>query len=209
MDLKRALSVAIAAAVALAVFVIPATAHQGPGACVLAASPAQVNNVEYGTLTNPADKMSPTTAGHTNPAQKRGEGGRYGLYYPVTDPVTAHWTQTGTAPNHGVTGTSFKGDHFNWKQVGGCANGGQYSASGTGLGYCGRSIGLGSGSITVGGVTHTTTIKWESAGSQLILTDTTAAGSVNAQANPPGSPNGSCLDGGASVFIVDGALVHN
>ncbi|MGH7752382.1 MAG: hypothetical protein ACREN5_06170, partial [Gemmatimonadales bacterium] len=132
--------------------------------------------------------MNPAAVGHS--LQKRGEGNRFGLYYPVLDPRQDHFTQTISPGSHG-TGLipATKGDHFNWRQTGSCANGGSYSASGTGIGYCGRSVGQGTGSITGG---HSTIIKWESGGTQLILTDPSAAGSVNAQANPPGSPNGSC-----------------
>jgi hypothetical protein len=210
MDLRRWISVGIAVA-ALGAAAVPASAHNGPAACVLLASPAQVNNVEMGPPVPSTNPMNPAAVGHSG--QKRGEGQRFGLYYPVTDPITDHWTTTG--PNPGPHGTGVipatKGDHFYWHQSGVCANQApgapqvSYNAGGTGIGYCGRSVGLGLGTLTGG---HTTTIKWESGGSQLILTDPSATGSVNAQANPPGSANGSCLDGGASVFIVDGVLVH-
>ncbi len=198
--------------IASAAFVGQAGAHNTPAACVLLNSPAQVNNVEFGTLSDPLNKMSKATAGHVN--QKTGLGGRYGLYYPVTDPYN-----TGTAPgsspgqhmqlapanNHGLNLTATTGDNFNWSQTGSCANDNTpYRASGTGIGYCGRSVGLGVGTIA----THSTIIKWESAATQLVLTDTTAFGSVNAQAAPPGTPTGSCLDGGATVFAVDGVLAH-
>ena len=206
MDLKKALAAVILAALSVAGFAIPAGAHGGPQACVLAASPAQVNNVEY-KLPTETSPMAPTANGHTG--QKRGEGNRFGLYYPMLDPVQAHWTSTG--PN-GQNGTGLipatKGDHFNWKQSGRCENiaGSAYTAGGTGIGYCGRSVGYGTGSVNPGG--HSTIIRWESGGSQLLLTDNSSIGSVNAQANPPGSTNGSCTDGGASVFITDGVIVH-
>lgn len=210
MDLKKALAVSIAAAAALATFVIPAGAHGGPAPCVLLASAAQVNNFEFATtLEKAGDQMKGTAAGHSS--QFRGEGNRFGLYYPVTDPVAAHWQQTGPngTPQNG-TGLipATKGDHFNWKQTDKCANNSAiYDAKGTGIGYCGRSVGYGTGTVNPGA--HSTLIRWESGGSQLILTEQSAFGSVNAQANPPGSTNGSCLNGGASVFYVDGVVVHN
>lgn len=206
MDPRRLIAVFIAVG-SLAGAAAPAGAHQGPVACVVLASLADVNNTEFWTppSTNP---MAPPPAGdqyrHAN--QKRGTGNRYGLYYPVTDPIATHWQTFGSAPGHG-TGLlpPFRGDKFNWKQVDSCDNGGSYNAGGTGLGYCGRSVGLGTSSIG----THAGIIKWESVATQLVLTDPSAVGSVNAQANPPGSPNGSCLDGGAAQFTVDGAIIHN
>ncbi|HVL89738.1 MAG TPA: hypothetical protein VM841_05830, partial [Actinomycetota bacterium] len=167
-----------------------------------AAKPAQVNNVEMGPPST-SDKLSPANTGHPN--QKRGEGNRFGLYYPVTDPIQAHWTTTGPTQGNG-TGLipATRGDHFNWRLSGTCATGEAFLTQGTGIGYCGRSIGFGTGNVGP----HSAIVRWESVGSQLITTDPSSAGTVNAQANPPGSANGSCLDGGASVFIVDGALVH-
>jgi hypothetical protein len=202
MDLRRWISVGIAVG-ALVAAAVPAAAH-GPVACVLLASPAQVNNTELSQPVGGA--MNPTPTGHAG--QKRGDGNRFGLYYPVTDPIATHWQTTVPAPpNHGSgLVPAFKGDHFNWAQSGDCENGGAYTAGGTGLGYCGRSVGYGTGSVNPGA--HSTVIRWESAGTQLILLDSKAAGSVNAQANPPGSAGGSCLDGGASLFLVDGVIVH-
>ena len=204
--LKKILAIALGAGtMAAAAFAGgPASAHNGPEVCVLLASPAQVNNVEMGRPSVPGNPLSPAVNGH--PGQKKGEGNRYGLYYPMLDPIVAHWTTTGPsfAGGLGILPAT-TGDHFNWRQTGTCSNSGAgYTAGGTAIGYCGRSIGLGTGKIAG----HTVIIKWESAGSQLILVDPSAAGSVNAQANPPGSPNGSCIDGGAAVFTVDGVLVH-
>lgn len=203
MDLRRLLAVIVATG-ALTAAAVPASADKGPVACVVLASLADVNNVEMGPPSPNTNPMNPAAVGHAN--QKRGTGNRFGLYYPPLDPIAAHWQTTGSAPGHG-TGLfpPFKGDHFNWKQVDSCDNGGSYNASGTGLGYCGRSVGLGTSAIG----SHSGIIKWESAATQLVLTDPSAVGSVNAQANPPGSPNGSCLDGGAAQFTVDGVIVHN
>lgn len=217
MDLRKSLFLVIAVGVIAAAAAVPSGAHNGPASCVLAASPALVNNVEMGPPSPNTNPMNPAAVGHS--LQKRGDGNRFGLYYPALDPNQDHWTSTGptAAPpnNEGILPSPHplvtKGDNFNWRQTGSCA--GQtnvnYSASGTGIGYCGRSVGFGTGTITGG---HSTIIRWESLGTQLILADTTpnrtVIGSVNAQANPPGSPNGSCLDGGAAVFVVDGVLVH-
>lgn len=112
-----------------------------------------------------------------------------GLYYPVTDPAVA---------SHPTTGPD-----FTWELNGVCNNNGaSFTSSGTAYGWCGRSVGDGAG--IVNGRNYI--VHWESFGSQLILTDPSARGSVNAQANPPGSPNGSCLSGTAKTFLVDGAI---
>jgi hypothetical protein len=115
------------------------------------------------------------------------ESPKGGLYYPATDPTP-----------------DLDGDFFTWNLNGTCANNGvPFTSSGTGVGWCGRSVGTGTGSA--GGVDYT--ISWQSLGSQLVLVDPSALGSVNAQPNPPGSNNGSCLDGSAKTFLVDGAIV--
>lgn len=115
-----------------------------------------------------------------------------GLFYPATDP--------------GVVGNALSGGpDFTWSLSGNCINDGRsFSSSGTGRGWCGRSVGQGSG--TLAGRPYT--VSWQSAGTQLVLLDPSAAGSVNAQANPPGSPNGSCADGSARTFIIDGVLTN-
>lgn len=203
MSFRKMFSLVIAAgAVASVMAVIPAGAHLGPLTCVIAAEPAQVNNVEMDPAKWTAGNMTKAAAGHSQ--QATGEGNRYGLYYPVLDPIQAHWTTTGAPGPLGIPG--FKGDRYTWKQANATCRdtGAKYNAQGLGVGYCGRSIGMGTGTIG----THTTIISWESLGTQLVLTHPSATGSVNAQANPPGSPQGSCVSGSATVFTVDGPVVH-
>ena len=120
--------------IASAAFMGAASAHNGPAACLLLNSPAQVNNVEFGTLSDPTNKMSKTTAGHAG--QKTGLGGRFGLYYPVTDPNNTNPNNPGqhmqSAPpnNHGLNLVATTGDNFNWAQTGNCSNDGTpYRAS--------------------------------------------------------------------------------
>lgn len=114
-----------------------------------------------------------------------------GLYYPTTDPNFS---------SHPTTGP-----FFTWRLNGTCLNNGMaYTSSGTAHGWCGRSVGEGTGTLANGA---SYTIQWQSAGSQLVFMHPSARGSVNAQPNPPGSPNGSCLNGTATTFIVDGALI--
>jgi hypothetical protein len=183
-----------------------APSHAAAGdSCVVAASPADVYNVEYGE----------DGAGHPGQAangswinSKGVSVPRFGLYYPVTDPVTDHAVlrmQNFGATNNGVPDTPVQtGDRFLFSQAGKCAdNGAAFKTNGNAIGYCGRSVGLGTG--TVAG--RAAIIRWESVGSQLIFLDPTARGSVNAQANPPNDPKGSCLGGTAITFLVDGALV--
>ena len=118
-----------------------------------------------------------------------------GLYYPVTDPNTSH--------------TASGGDNFTWTFNGECAESGiAFTSSGTGKGWCGRSVGNGSGTIGAGGSAHTYTVRWESVGTQLVLTHPTARGSVNA--NPLATlGQGSCTDGTATKFVVTGAITHS
>lgn len=216
MSFRKVMSAAIATGAVLAAMAAPpAGAHNGPASCVLLQSPAEVNNVEMGPPSVSGNPMSKATAGHAG--QKVGLGNRFGLYYPVTDPLASSHAMPGPNNNpYAGTGVlpATVGDNFNWKQTGSCTDTGvSYNAGGSAIGYCGRSIGYGTGSIAG----HSTIIRWESFGTQLILVDATGAGtpqskvvvgSVNAQAAPPGTPTGSCLDGGATVFVVDGALVH-
>lgn len=194
MQLRKIIAMAVAVGAIAAGSVIPSQAHNGPGVCVVAATSANVTNVHYGTN------------GH--PGQLR-QNGRYGLYYPPVDPqISDHGMPgAGTGPL-GIPNT--KGDRYTWTLGGACLNGsigggGSYTSSGTGIGFCGRSTGLGTGSITGG---HSYITKWESLGSQLILTDSSNMGSVNAQPNPVDSADGSCTNGTAVKFLVDGALIH-
>lgn len=205
MELKRLLAMGVGISAIAAGSVIPANAHQGPGVCMVAAQNANVSNVHYGIN------------GH--PGQVKNQG-RFGLYYPPTDPQAQAHVMPGTGAGPlGIPNTA--GDKYTWVLNGSCANGttaggGTFTSSGTGIGYCGRSTGVGTGKITAaGGVIHNYIIKWESGGSQLIVIDPATAngpsqsiGSVNAQPNPAQSSDGSCVDGTAVKFLVDGALVH-
>lgn len=200
----------------------PVNAAPGDNVCVIAAQPADVFNVEYGVTGagHPGGLVdaSPQRAmGSWKPPGSSVAVPRYGLYYPVTDPVTdhavirngnsrdtAHLAASGA--NSSVPSTPLHtGDHFLFAQSGTCENNDAgFLTKGTAIGYCGRSVGLGVG--TVGG--RVSIIRWESVGSQLIMLDPTARGSVNAQANPPSdTTKGSCRDGTAITFLVDGALV--
>lgn len=143
------------------------------GAATVTAAPGDTCVV----VAKPANVYSPSSPG-------------LGLYYPATDPNVASYPLSGPT--------------FTWNLNGECANNGVgFTSSGTGVGWCGRSVGQGTG--VMGGRSYT--VSWQSAGSQLILTDPSAAGSVNAQANPPGSSNGSCLNGTARTFLVDGVII--
>lgn len=205
MELRKLVAMSIGIGAIAAGSVIPAQAHGGPGVCVVAAQNANVSNVHYGTNGHP---------GQTKPS------GRYGLYYPPTDPQAQTHVMPGSGAGPlGIPNTT--GDRYTWVLNGSCANGttgggGNFTSSGTGIGYCGRSTGIGTGKIVgQGGVIHNYIIKWESAGSQLLVIDPATAngpnqiiGSVNAQPNPAQSADGSCVDGTAVKFLVDGALVH-
>ncbi|MDQ1439497.1 MAG: hypothetical protein QOK43_3126 [Acidimicrobiaceae bacterium] len=188
----------------------PAPVHAATGdACVIAASPADVFNVEFGEdgAGHPGNPPQASNGSWVN--SKGASVARYGLYYPATDPVPNHavpraegLTTPGATSSIPMTPVQ-TGDHFKFAQGGNCVNNGaRFSTGGNAIGYCGRSVGLGVG--TVNGVTAI--IRWESVGTQLIMLDPSARGSVNAQANPPGDPKGSCLSGTAITFLVDGAL---
>lgn len=207
---------------------IPASAHpetnpagQG-GICAFTSAaglPANINNVEGNSAPSGGWAIDPTTKFWTNTGgtdgdpmtaqdgDGRGHDGqllnqvRRGLYYPVTDPNASH--RVIGANSIGLP--SFVGDHFNWTNKDSCNNtGAAIDTKGVGIGYCGRSVGIGTGT-TAG---HTTITKWESTASQLYLTDPSAAGTLNAQPNPPGSPAGSCLSGTATTFNLNGVVVH-
>lgn len=199
MQLRKIIALSLGVAAIGAASVVPSQAHNGPGLCVVAGVSANVSNVHPG---NP----------HSGQTLLQG---RYGLYYPPSDPAASTHAMpgSGTGPL-GIPNTV--GDRYTWT-LGtptsrlACANGtigggGNFASSGTGIGFCGRSTGLGTGTITGG---HSYITKWESLGSQLILTDQSNIGSVNAQPNPADSADGSCTNGTAVKFLVDGALVHN
>lgn len=192
--------------VGLATHSTPVGAVGPESVCGIVESPADIFNVEMYNKS--------ATHGHSNQAIKGSwewKPGvfmpRFGLYYPNQDPVADH-----VVPNqesHGaaapIPATPLQtGDRFVFKQAGKCTGyvTPGFSTEGVGIGYCGRSVGLGTG--TVDG--HPVIIRWESAGSQLIMLHPSAAGSVNARPNPPGDTKGSCLDGTAITFSVDGAL---
>lgn len=197
MQLRKIIALCLGVGAIAAMSVVPSVAHNGPGACVVAAIGANINNTHYGTN------------GH--PGQTKLQN-RWGLYYPPSDPQAQSHAMpgSGTGPL-GIPNTV--GDRYTWVLNGSCANGsigggGNFSSSGTGLGYCGRSTGLGSGTISNQAGSHSYIVKWESGGSQLILTDPSNIGSVNAQPNPADSSDGSCTNGTAVKFLVDGVLVH-
>jgi hypothetical protein len=148
--------------------------------CTIDAQTATVHNDTH----DPGGKV-----GDTGPGK--------GLYYPVNDPHTAH--------------TLDGGDKFSWTFNGDCAeNGAKFTSSGTGKGWCGRSVSTGTGTIasTPTSAAHTFTVNWESVGTQLILTHPTARGSVNA--NPLATlGQGSCTDGSATKFVVTGTITHS
>jgi len=144
----------------------------------VAPQPAQAIGETCVVLAQPANVSSPSSPGG-------------GLYYPATDPAIGSNALSG-------------GPHFTWNLDGKCADGQDFTSSGTGQGWCGRSVGHGTGRVAG----RSYTIYWESTGSQLVLLDQSAFGSVNAQANPPGSPNGSCLSGTAKTFLVDGSITN-
>lgn len=188
----------ISAGMALAVggLIVAPEAQATPGndsTCVVTAATAtsNVENIQMGVAGSPS-------RGLPHPGQQAAPNGKYGIYYPVTDPVTAH------ANVRSQDGFAYQtGDLFRWSNGGTCANNGfTFLGSGTAVGYCGRSVGIGT-SVVNG---RTQIINWQSVGSQLILTHPTATGSVNAQANPPGDPGGSCLGGTAVTFKIDGVI---
>jgi len=162
--------------------------------CVVTAatSTSNVENIQMG--------VNGFGRGIGHPNQAAAPNGKMGIYYPVTDPVTAH------ANVRSQDGFAYQtGDLFRWSNGGVCANNGfSFLGSGTAIGYCGRSVGI--GTSVVNGVTSI--INWQSVGSQLVLTHPTATGSVNAQANPPGDPGGSCLSGTAVTFKIDGVITN-
>jgi hypothetical protein len=187
---------------------VPAPVHAVPTQCVIASQQADVA-LDAGLPGQVASgDWKDLDTGVTRP--------RYGLYYPVTDPTVASTSNPGgnavpraqSYPDQGGGSTPKTpyqvGEAFEWVLGGACKDTGvQFSSQGHAIGYCGRSVGVGTG--TIGGRSYI--IRWESVGSQLVMLDKTATGSVNAQANPPGSANGSCVTGTAIVFLVDGAIV--
>lgn len=185
----------------------PAPVQAAPQGCAILAQPADVS------ANAPAPGQG-SFGGDWNDVDDGTVRPRYGLYYPPTDPSAAQ-TNPGANPlvprqeNFGGGGSTpatpvQQGRDFEWRLNGKCQDTGQSFASlGHGIGYCGRSVGLGIGSI--GGRSYI--VRWESLGSQLHLLDRTALGSVNAQPNPPDSPNGSCRDGTAIIFTVTGGIV--
>lgn len=178
---KQAVMVAGVALAAGSLAVGGAQAHpdnNGNFTCTIDAETATVHN----------DTKDPNgSVGDTGPGK--------GLYYPATDPQFL---------SHPTTG-----DNYSWKFNGTCAeNGAKFTSSGTGVGWCGRSIGKGTGTITAGSVTHSYKVNWESVGTQLILTDKSARGSVNA--NPLATTqDGSCTNGSATKFVVTGVITHD
>lgn len=127
----------------------------------------------------------------------------YGLYYPFTDPDKAHATPR--VETFGGSPAAVTGDAFQWRLTGACQDTGVgFTAKGEGVGYCGRSVGAGKGRTTAG---RSFDIRWESAGTQLVLTHPSASGTLNAQANLADSSSNSCANGTATQFVITGAIV--
>lgn len=196
-----------------------ASAHGLPEVCAFTSAtglPSSVNNVEgkgapwsidgngfwAGTAGADNDYMVASATDGFGHGSQAINLGRRGLYYPVTDPNPSHLIPVANPVGNTPGLPSFSGDHFNWTNIDQCNNNGQpINAKGVGVGYCGRSVGLGIG--TTGG--HTAITKWESTASQLYLTDPSALGTLNAN---PLLTSGSCLSGTAVQFQLNGATVH-
>lgn len=202
---KTALAGAALGLLTIGLAVAPAPVQAATGdVCVIGASPADVNNVEFGLGKGHPNQKS-------NGTWQTADGqsfARYGLYYPATDQDPTHAVPRlenfGGHPSTVPATPVQTGDHFLFRQGGSCTNNTliTFSTEGNAIGYCGRSVGLGRGKINGQEVI----IRWESAATQLVMLDPSARGSVNAQANPPGDAKGSCLEGTAITFLVDGAL---
>lgn len=226
--MKRLIRLTGCLAILAGVVILPAPMAGAHGTEVCAFTsptglPAKVNNVEVkgGTWSIGADSwwdgsggpdLDPMTAedvdGWAHSGQIINTQGRRGLYYPTNDPDTSHRAVNGDPAGANFDSlNSFVGDHFNWRNQDDCNNNGAaLDSRGVGIGYCGRSVGL--GIATTAGHTGTNIIKWESFLTQLILLDPSARGTLNAQANPPGSANGSCLTGQATTFQLNGVITH-
>ena len=195
-------------AAALFAAVGPVAVQAAPGddkACVVAAQNADVANME------PQHNRGPTSRGDWIDIHTGQPRPWFGLFYPVADPDVSHnaprLESFGQSPTVPATPVQV-GDHFQWRLNGSCANSGfGFTSQGDAIGYCGRSVGLGVGTVGEGANARSYVVRWESVGSQLVLLDRSATGSVNAQANAPGSPNGSCVSGTATRFLVDGGIV--
>lgn len=192
---------------AVGLAVSPSPVQAVPQQCVVAGQPAHVS------ADQPAPGQLAFGAQWTDVDDDITTRPRYGLYYPVSDP-TADETPPGNqaVPRVQSFGGSGPIPHtpvqtgraFEWRLNGSCQDSGlAFQSKGHAIGYCGRSVGLGVG--TIAGRSYI--VRWESLGSQLHLLDRTALGSVNAQPNLPDSPNGSCSNGTAITFTVTGAIV--
>lgn len=197
-------------ALALAYVPTPANALDQNSVCAVVTQPAEVYNVEYGETGTGHDNQ-PKMGTWVNSSGQTVN--RYGLYYPATDPAKDHavprlqnFGRTDSVPHTPVQ----VGDDFKFRQEGKCNGehlpGAKFKTAGNAIGYCGRSVGLGTGTVTLNGQTVSTIIRWESVASQLILLDPSARGSVNAQPTPTDPSKGSCSNGTAITFLVDGVL---
>lgn len=93
------------------------------------------------------------------------------------------------------------GDHFQWRIRGLCKESNTaFYASGQAWGSCYRATGLGAGTIG----TKAVTVRWELAGTQLVLLDPSATGTITAQLKA--DTNDSCTNGTATDFLLTGAV---
>jgi hypothetical protein len=125
---------------------------------------------------------------------------RYGLYWAVTDPSAG----TRAVPRQQTfAGDPVQtGDAFQWRLRSKCEGSTSFlDTAGTAIGYCGRSVGLGSGTID----TKPVTVKWESTGSTITLLDPSLPGTLSAQYHLPDSAN-SCDAGTETSIPVTGSL---
>jgi hypothetical protein len=126
---------------------------------------------------------------------------RYGLYWPATDPG---------APGNAVQQQGYggepvqSGDAFQWRLRATCANSaGFLDTSGHAVGFCGRSVAIGSGTLNGQPVT----VKWDSTGTAVTLTDPSLSGTLQAQYDPPGnSSTANCVNGTEVRIPVTGVL---
>jgi hypothetical protein len=128
-----------------------------------------------------------------------------GLYaYPYTDndptrglPRQESWGATANTPATPVQ----MGDHFQWRLRGLCGDGAAIDVMGKGIGVCGRSVGVGWGSVHG----RPAVIRWETVGGHAVLLDPSARGALDI-VNVPDDVSGSCHDGSAMYFRVDGVI---
>jgi hypothetical protein len=184
----------------------PGPTHADPAApasvCAVVSQPMTMANMEPQRSGQTPAKDAWVDVDHPDPNHTLPWLGLYAYPYTDADRTRAlpHQENYGATAKTPATPVQM-GDHFQWRLFGVCGDNTPIDIMGKGIGVCGRSVGVGWGSVH----NQPVTIRWETVGAHTVLLDPSASGVLDV-VNIPSDVAGSCHDGSARYFRADGVI---